>query len=61
MAQIRITQVRSGIDRPEKHKRILRALGLRRNQTSGVHNDSVTIMGMVNKISHLVQVESVEE
>ena len=61
MAQIRITQVRSGIDRPEKHKRILRALGLRRNQTSVVHNDSVTIMGMVNKISHLVQVESVEE
>jgi len=61
MARIQITQIRSGIDRPEKHKRILKALGLRRNQTSVVHEDSATIMGMVNKISHLLRVEAVEE
>ena len=61
MARIKITQVRSGIDRPEKHKRILIALGLRRNQTSVVHDDSPTIMGMCNKIPHLVRVETVEE
>ena len=61
MGRIKITQVRSGIDRPAKHKRILVALGLRRNQTSVVHDDSPTIMGMVNKITHLVRVESVEE
>jgi large subunit ribosomal protein L30 len=61
MAKIKITQVRSGIDRPEKHKRILRALGLRRNQTSCVHEDSPQVMGMVNKIPHLVRVDPVQD
>ncbi len=61
MGRIRITQFRSGIDRPKKHKRILVALGLKRNQTSVIHDDSPTIMGMVRKIPHLVHVESVEE
>jgi large subunit ribosomal protein L30 len=61
MAKIKITQIRSGIDRPEKHKRILRALGLRRHQTSCVHEDSAQIMGMVKKISHLVRVDEVQE
>jgi large subunit ribosomal protein L30 len=61
MARVKITQIRSGIDRPEKHKRILKALGLRRNQTSVVHEDSPTVMGMVGKIPHLVQVEPLEE
>lgn len=61
MAQIKITQYRSGIDRPAKHKRILESLGLRRNQTSVVHEDSATIMGMVRKIPHLVRWETVED
>jgi len=61
MARVKITQIRSGIDRPEKHKRILKALGLRRNQTSVVHEDSPTVMGMVRKIPHLVQAEPLEE
>ena len=57
MPRIRVTQVRSGIDRPLKHKRILKALGLHRNQTSRVHEDSPVIRGMVEKIRHLVRVE----
>lgn len=61
MARIKITQYKSGIDRPEKQKRILVSLGLRRNQTSVVHEDSATIMGMVRKIPHLVRWETVEE
>lgn len=61
MARIKITQVRSGIDRPKNQKRILVALGLRRNQTSVVHEDSPTIRGMCEKIPHLVRVESAEE
>jgi large subunit ribosomal protein L30 len=61
MGKIRITQVRSGIDRPEKHKRILASLGLRRHQTSRIHDDSPQIRGMVRKISHLVRVDPVEE
>jgi large subunit ribosomal protein L30 len=61
MARIKITQVRSGIDRPKNQKRILVALGLRRNQTSVVHEDSPTIRGMCDKIPHLVRVEAAEE
>ena len=61
MARIKVTQYRSGIDRPVKQKRILESLGLRRNQTSVVHEDSATIMGMVRKIPHLVRWETVEE
>ena len=60
MAKIKVTQIRSGIDRPVKHKRILESLGLRRNQTSRIHDDTPAIRGMVNKIPHLVRVEEVQ-
>lgn len=57
MAKIKVTQIRSGIDRPAKHKRVLKALGFRRNQTSRVHVDSPAVRGMVAKVVHLVKVE----
>jgi large subunit ribosomal protein L30 len=60
MAKIKITQIRSGIDRPLQHKRILIALGLRKHQSSRVHDDTPAIRGMVEKISHLVRVEEVQ-
>ena len=60
MAKIKITQYRSGIDRPEKHKRILASLGLRRNQTSRIHEDTPVIRGMVAKIPHLVRIDPVD-
>ena len=59
-AKIKITQVRSVIGRPEKHRRIVRALGFRRNQTSVIHNDTPAIRGMITKVKHLVTVEEVE-
>ena len=61
IGKIKITQYRSGIDRPEKHKRILVSLGLRKNQTSRIHNDTPEIRGMLNKIPHLVRVEEIQE
>jgi large subunit ribosomal protein L30 len=60
MRQIKVTQIRSGIDRPAKHKRILESLGLRRNQTSRVHDDTPQIRGMIEKIPHLVRVDEVK-
>ena len=57
MAEIKITWTRSGIGRPEKQRRIIKSLGLRRLHHSVVHQDSPTIRGMVNKVSHLVKVE----
>ncbi len=58
--KIKITQVRSQIGRPEKHRRVLEALGLRRNQTSVIQNDTPAIRGMVFKVRHLVNVEEVK-
>jgi len=61
MPKLKVTQIRSGIDRPAKHKRILESLGLRRNQTSRIHEDTPQIRGMINKIPHLLRVEPVQE
>lgn len=57
MAKIQVTQYRSGIHCPEKQKRVLKSLGLHRNQTSRIHEDSPVIRGMVAKIPHLVRIE----
>ncbi len=59
-AKIKITQVRSVIGRPEKHRRIIEALGIRHNQTSVIHNDTPQIRGMAFKVRHLVTVEEVK-
>ncbi len=60
-ARIEVTQVRSGIGRPEKHRRTLRALGLTRHQGSVVHEDTPSIQGMIKQVTHLVRVRPVEE
>ena len=59
--KISVTQVRSRIGRPGKHRRTLEALGLRRHQQTVIHNDTPAIRGMINQIPHLVRVEEVEE
>lgn len=57
MAKIRIKQVRSVIGRPEKQKRTIKALGLRKmNQVVEVEA-TPQIEGMVAKVAHLVSVE----
>ncbi|MES2838544.1 MAG: 50S ribosomal protein L30 [Bacteroidota bacterium] len=57
MATIKITQVKSGIDRPERQKRTLRALGFTKmNQTVEVEA-TPQILGMVNTVKHLVSVQ----
>lgn len=59
MARLRITQVRSVIDRPEDQKRTMRALGLHRMRESVEKEDRPDVRGMVAKVSHLVRVEEV--
>jgi large subunit ribosomal protein L30 len=61
MARLRITQVRSVIDRPTDQKRTVRALGLHRIHDSVEKDDRPEIRGMVAKVSHLVTVEEVAE
>ena len=57
--QLRITLVRSSIGRPDKHERILRALGLKKRGRSVLRQDTPSIRGMVGKVSHLVVVEEI--
>ena len=57
--RIRITWTRSAIGRSVKQKRIIEALGLHRLNESVEHDASPTIMGMVRKVPHLVEVTDV--
>lgn len=56
VAKIKITQVKSGVGAPEKHRKTLQALGLR-HQRSVVQDDNDAIRGMVFQVKHLVKVE----
>ena len=57
MAKIKVTKVKSAINRTQNQKRTLEALGLNRIGQTKVHEASPSILGMVNKVSHLVSVE----
>lgn len=59
MKKIKITQVKSGIDRPERQKQTLKALGLTKLHSSKEVEATPQILGMVNKVSHLVKVEEI--
>jgi large subunit ribosomal protein L30 len=57
MKKIKITQVKSGIDRSERQKQTLIALGLRKMHASKEVEATPQILGMVNKVQHLIKVE----
>lgn len=59
MAKIRITQVKSGINRPKRQKDTLIALGLRKLNNPVEHEATPQILGMVKKVEHLVVTEEV--
>jgi large subunit ribosomal protein L30 len=59
MAKIKITQVRSAIGSDKTQKATLIALGIKKLNHSVEHEDTPQIMGMVNKLHHLVIVEKV--
>ena len=60
MAKIKVTQVKSQIGRLKNQKRTLEALGLRRLNQSVEHEATPSIVGMVNKVSHLVSVKKLK-
>ena len=59
MAKIKITQVKSVIDRPERQKKTVAALGLKKLNWTVEVEATPQILGMVNKVNHLVKVEQV--
>lgn len=56
MKKIVIKQIKSGIGKPEKHKKIIRGLGLRKIGHTVLREDTPEIRGMVWKIKHLLEV-----
>ena len=60
MARLKITQVKSTIDRKEPQKRTITALGLGKIRRSVVHNDTPQIRGMIRSVIHLIEVEEVD-
>lgn len=59
MAKIKITQIKSVIDRTERQKRTVAALGLRKINHSVEVEATPAIVGMVRKVNHLVAVENI--
>ena len=59
MKKIKITQVKSVIDRSERQKRTVEALGLRKINSSVEVVATPQILGMVRKVNHLIKVEEI--
>ncbi len=60
MKKIRITQIKSGIDRSETVKRTLVALGLKKMNASVEVEATPQILGMVKRVGHLLKVEEMQ-
>jgi large subunit ribosomal protein L30 len=57
MAKVKITQVKSLIDRPKRQKATVQALGLKKINDTVVKEATPQIIGMIEKVAHLVKVE----
>ena len=60
MTKLKVTQVRSVIDRPKDQKDTVRRLGLHRMHDTVLKDDRPEIRGMIAKVRHLVTVEEVD-
>lgn len=58
---LKITLVRSLIGRPEKHRKVVQGLGIRKLNRSVVLEDTPAVRGMVNAVSHLVKAEEIND
>jgi large subunit ribosomal protein L30 len=59
MKKLRITQIKSGIDRSERQKQTLLALGLKKLHNPREHKATPQILGMIRAVEHLLKVEEV--
>jgi len=58
--KLKLTLIRSGINRPEKHKLTIRSLGLTKLGKTVVVADNMSVRGMIRAVSHLVHVETAD-
>ena len=59
MTKIKVTKVKSAINHTKRQKLTLEALGLKKIGQTVEHSDTPNIVGMVNKVQHLVSVETI--
>ncbi len=60
MKKVKITQVKSAIDRPERQKLTLKALGLNKMNSSREVEATPQVLGMIRKVEHLLVIEDVQ-
>ena len=61
MGKLKITQVRSVVDRGDRQRGTIRALGIKRLGQSVTHEDRPEIRGMIRAVQHLVSVEEADQ
>jgi large subunit ribosomal protein L30 len=61
MAKVKVTQVKSTIDRSERQKKTIAALGIKKLNGSVEVEETPQIKGMITKVAHLVKVETISE
>ncbi|CAN2040956.1 50S ribosomal subunit protein L30 [Candidatus Magnetomoraceae bacterium gMMP-15] len=57
--KLKVRLVRSMIGRPQKHRRVLFGMGLKKLNKTVILKDTPSTRGMVNKVSHLVKLEEI--
>lgn len=60
MTKLKVTKVKSSINRTDTQKRTLESLGLGKIGSSVLHENTPSILGMINKVKHLISVEEVK-
>ncbi len=60
MGKLKITQIKSTINRQEPQKRTIKALGLGKIRRTKIHDDTPQIRGMIKAVQHLVTVEDID-
>ncbi len=60
MAKVKITQVKSFIDRPQKQKDTILALGLGKINRSKIVEVNDQVQGMINAVAHLLRIENIK-
>ena len=60
MSKVRITQVRSAINRPQRQKLTLLALGIKKLHNPKEHEATPQVLGMIEKVKHLLKVEEIK-
>ncbi|MCW3126659.1 MAG: ribosomal protein [Bacteroidetes bacterium] len=58
MAKVKVTKIKSTIEKDERQKRTMSALGLNKIGSSNVVENNASVAGMIKKVSHLIKVEN---